>query len=423
MSHLMDRLNEAERKISDRQIPQKSLSGHGNQVVLALTGLFIFCLMLVWASEALSRRPGIALLLNPWNVSALLNRADASLRQDPPNFEAARRYAERALRADPLAPGVHRALAQVAEEANDESAEAVFDWKAARYARDGNAQFAVLQRSLAIRDFEEAANRVDLLFRGQAQALWGRIAPALANTIAEPELALQLARKLGQNPPWRQVFLEHTFARSSSVDALLAFYAILPEPNDAETRLLLERLVREGAYDAAHQLFLRMIPSERLDEARLLYNSRFQYGVSNLPFDWVITRMPNTLTEVRRDRSRRLLRVSFFGGRTPYRNVNHLMALAAGKYVLSGNEQAIAFNNPRGMRWRIFCTAKPEENLGASGLLAGDTPQRPFQVSFTVPPNCPFQILQLELAFRVALEQEATGSVVYSDLAVAAAQQ
>lgn len=413
MSHLTEKLNLSERRAS----------GRGWLILPALAALFVFYLLLVWASAALSRRPGIALILNPWNVSALLVRAEAALSQDPPDLDSARRYAERALRADPLAPGVHRTLAKGAEEANDEKAEAIFDRLAARYARDGGAQFAVLQRAVASRDFEEAANRVDLLFRGQSLLLWGRLAQALAHIIVEPDFAASLARKLGQNPPWRSVFLEQIFARSPSVDALLAFYSILPAPQDSESRLFLERLVREGRYDAAHALFLRILPPDRLEEAKLLYNARFQYGVSNLPFDWVITRMPNTLTDVRRDRNRRLLRVSFFGGRTPYRNVNHLMALAPGSYVFSGNEQAFSFNNPRGMRWRIFCTGRPNENLGTSGLLVGDVPQSPFEVSFKVPPDCPFQNLQLELAFRVALEQEATGSVVYSDLSVAAAPQ
>ncbi len=91
--------------------------------------------------------------------------------------------------------------------------------------------------------------------------------------------------------------------------------------------------------------------------------------------------------------------------------------------MFSGGEQAISFDNPRGMRWRIFCTNRPDENLGTSGLLAGNVPERRFSVAFTVPPDCPFQNLQLELAFRVALEQEATGSVVYSDLSVATAPQ
>jgi hypothetical protein len=413
MSNLTEKLNVSERKGS----------GRGQLFVAAFVALFLLYLLLVWASAALSRRPGIALFLNPWNASALLIRAEAALSRDPPDIDAARRYAERALRADPLAPGVHRTLAKVAEEANDENAEAVFDRLAARYARDGNAQFSVLQRAIASRDFDEAAHRVDLLFRGQPIGLWGRLAQGLSNLIVDPEFAASLARKLGQDPTWRKVFLEQLFARSFSVDALLAFYSILPAPQDSETRLFLERLVRESRYAEAHKLFIRLLPADRLEEAKLLYNARFQYGVSNLPFDWVITRMPNTLTDVRRDRNRRLLRVSFFGGRTPYRNVNHLMALAPGTYVFSGMEQAISFNNPRGMRWRIYCTDKPNENLGVSELLVGDTPQRPFTVSFTVPPECPFQNLQLELAFRVALEQEAAGSVVYSDLAVAVAPQ
>jgi hypothetical protein len=413
MSHLTDRLNEAEERGA----------GRGQAVVLGFASVFILYLLLMWASQALSQRPGIALILNPWNASALLNSSEAAMQQDPPDFQAARGYAERALRADPLAPGVHRTLAIVAKETDDRKFAIIFDHLAAQFARDGGAQFSALQRALLDRDFEEATKRVDLLFRGQPQGLWLQISQALANAIANPEFAAPLARKLGEDPPWRGAFLGQVFMRATSVEALKAFYYTLPSPRDPETRQLLERLGREGRYDVAHEIFSRMLPPDRLAEAKLLYNARFQYGVSNVPFDWVITEMPNTLTEVRRDRNRRSLAVSFFGGRTPYRNVNHLMALAPGAYMFSGSEQATSFDNPRGMRWRIFCVNRPDENLGASNLLAGDVPERRFAVSFTVAPDCPFQNLQLELAFRVALEQEATGAVVYTDLSVAAAPQ
>ncbi len=313
----MDQLNQSEQQGSQTHVSGRADAGRGNLIVIGLAGLVILYFLLVWASQALSQRPGIALILNPWNASALLNRADAALGQDPPDLAAARTFAERALRADPLAPGVHRILAIIAREADDRKSAATFDRLAGRFSRDGGAQFSMLQRALIDRDFEEAVKRVDLLFRGQSQGLWGQISQALANTIASPEFAAPLARKLGEDPPWRRAFLEQVFARAASVEALKAFYFILPSPRDPETRQLLERLVRGGRHDLAHDIFIRAIPADRHAEAKLLYNARFQYGVSNIPFDWVITEMPNTLTEVRRDRNRRSLVVSFFGAGPP----------------------------------------------------------------------------------------------------------
>lgn len=389
------------------------------RLVAALAAIFVAYLLSIWASEIISSRPNVALLLNPYNATALITRAEAALEQDPPEVLLARRFAGAALRADPLAPGAHRALARTAAESDDEEAAEALTRLSARYARDGDAQLGMLQRALAAREFDKVVHRLDLIYRGQGEELWGRLGPAFANVVNEPQLAAALARKLGEGPPWRRSFLEQSFARAASVDALIQFYTLLPNPQDAETRLFLERLVREGRYDVAHALFVRMLPPERRQESGLLYNARFQYGVSNLPFDWVFTRMPNTLTKVRRDRSRRLLRVSFFGGRTPFKNVSHLLALAPGSYIFSGSEQALSLNNPRGMQWKIACTDKLEETIAATELLAGDVPLRPFAVSFDVAEQCPFQILQLELASRVALEQEATGTVVYTDLSVA----
>ena len=409
--------------MSASETPARPASRLGGIIVLGFGGLFVAILLASWASQSLSRRPTIALLLNPYNAAALVNRAEAALDADPPDIDAARRYAAAALRADPLAPRIHRTLARIASEANDVESANAMARLSARFARDGDAQFDAFRRALVANDFPEAAHRLDMIYRGQGSGIWIRIGQAFANIVADPRFATAIASKLGENPPWRMAFLEQIFTRATSVDALIQFYAQIPSPQDAETRLFLDRLVRDQRFDVAHSLFIRTLPAERLEEAGLLYNARFQYGVSNLPFDWVFTRMPNTLTELRRDRNRRLLRVSFFGGRTPFKNVNHLMALAPGAYIFSGAEQAQAFNNARGIRWRIYCTNAPDENIAATGLLVGDIPQRPFNVPFTVGPDCPFQNLQLELAYRVALEQEAAGSVAYSDLDVAAAPQ
>ena len=392
------------------------------RVIVGLGALFVVYLFSIWTSEILSQRPAAALVLNPHNATALIIRAGEALDQDPPDLDMARSYANRALRADPLAPGIHRMMARVAEEEGATSRHAA-SRLAARYARDGQSQVAVLQSALAAGDYEEAVHRLDLLFRGQGQGQWGRIAQAFDSAILDPAFAASLAKELADNPPWRRVFLDRAFSHAPSVSALIVLYGLLPAPQAAETRVFLQRLVHEKRHDVAHAVFVNQLPEDRLNDVGLLYNARFQFGVSNLPFDWVITPMPNTLTEVRRDRNRRTLRVSFFGGRTPYRNVNHLMALTPGSYIFSGTAQALSLSNPRGMRWQIACADRLNAPIAMTELLAGDVPARPFSVAFTVGANCSFQNLQLELAFRVALEQEATGSVVYSDLSVAPTQQ
>jgi hypothetical protein len=390
--------------------------------VMALGALFVLYLLNLAVSDHLSRHPAIALLLNPANAGALVFRAEAALDQDSPDRQSAKDDASAALRADPLVPGVYRTLRRIAEEASDEERAAAMSPLAARFARDGEAQVEALRRALAGNDFDAAIRHLDLLFRGQSPGLWSRIAQSLAGAVSVPEFTHALGRKLAEEPPWRRTFLQQLFVNKVPVDPLIDLYELLPNSNDAEARLLMERLVREGRLHAALSLFVRRLPPERLTEPGLLYNARFQHGVSNFPFDWVITPMPNTLTEVRRDRNRRVLRVSFFGGRTPYRNVSRLLALPAGAYVLAGREEAAALDNPRGTRWRLACVDKLDQVIAATPLLTGDVAERPFSVRFEIPQGCPFQILQLELAARVALETEANGSVIYSDLSLSVAQ-
>ncbi len=223
-------------------------------------GLFVAILLASWASQVLSRKPSIALLVNPYNAASLIIRAEAALDRSPPDLDAARRYAYAALRADPLAPGIHRTLTRVAAQARENEAAERYTRLAARFARDGDSQLLALQRAAAANDFPEIAHRLDMLFRGQATSLWVRISQVFGNAISAPPFATALAAKLGENPPWRKVFLEQAFTHVTSVDALIGFYAQLPSPSPAETRLFLERLVRDQRYAAAHALFTDCCP-------------------------------------------------------------------------------------------------------------------------------------------------------------------
>lgn len=356
---------------------------------------------------------------------AQLQKAEVALSPERDQGREARDLAADALLADPLARDGHKILAQaLAVEGAKSEASAL--WRAAaRFARDGEAQAVMLQQAVDDRDFKGFAARLDVMLRGQEAGRWTPLSQAVVPVLSFPEAIDPLADRLDDMPPWRQAFLNAAAARGQDFAAMRALFISLQERpsglSDDEARPLLERFVAEGRFEEAYALFISRLPPRRLEAMGHLYNADFQYAVTNLPFDWVFTRTREALIDVRRPRGANLpsvLRIDFFGSRVQFRHVSHLLALPPGAWRFSGYEQAVALENARGLRWRIACAHAPRDSIGESPLLSGNVDWRPFAVDFEVPPDCPFQRLELELPGRVALEFEVSGAVAFMELSM-----
>ncbi|MBX9757156.1 MAG: hypothetical protein K2Y29_00155 [Beijerinckiaceae bacterium] len=369
--------------------------------------------------------PDFALMLDGGNVRALTVRASTRLSGVEGAAEAAAADARAALRADVFASGAYRTLARAAEAAGDEAGAGALWRIAARSARDGEAQSAMILRAISGGDSREAIQRFDVLLRGQHPWLWRAITSAAAPLFTDPAIAGSLVDMMATDPPWRRPAVIELFEKAPDTALVMSIHEGLDRsasrPSDDEARAYLQRLVRDGRLTEAYVAFVRRLPDDRLARMGYLYNARFQFGLSNLPFDWEILQTPGALTDVVEEPGRRVLKVSFFGARIHFRNVSHLLALPPGAYTYTGLERAESLQNPRGIRWSVRCAGQggvdgPE--LGVTNLLRGDVPWRPFALAFTVPEGCPVQRLVMELPARVALEQEASGAVAFTDLAI-----
>jgi hypothetical protein len=192
-----------------------------------------------------------------------------------------------------------------------------------------------------------------------------------------------------------------------------------PPPDGDEMKEFLDRLVREGWLDQAYLAWSKSLPPDRLEKVDYLYNARFQYPLTNLPFDWVMPPIQGALVSVSTESSRRVLNVDFFGGRVRFANVSHLLTLPPGAYQFAGQERALNVMNDRGLRWRIYCLEDPNGALVASDPLSDDIPWREFSFDFRIPDdNCRYQNLLLELPAQAALETEISGGVSYANLRI-----
>jgi len=288
--------------------------------------------------------------------------------------------------------------------------------------RDVLAHSWLLDADLKRGEINAAVRRVDLLLRASPQRA-PTILQAAMPILTHERALVPLAQALAAMPPWREAALI-ALTRNADIRFLWDLYGALQNRSErlepSELQPFLERLVRENYFEEAFFLWSGSVSPERLARADLLYNGRFQYPVSNLPFDWSIRPASGALVRVSGRRGGRALNVDFFGARVPFRHVSHLMMLSPGDYRFVGLESAVNLRNERGMRWRMTCGGDSAIALMETQLLVGDVAWRPIAVDFTVPEDCVAQNLVLELAARVVIEQEVSGGVSYMGLGVEA---
>ena len=391
---------------------------------LVAAGLVVCLILVLAAADWLAAvNPRLALLLRPGDTAALLQVAKRALADEDPALveEAARQ----ALRSDPSSAAALALLGRAAALRGDrDRADQLMSIAAGRSPRDLVAQAWEFDRDVRSGDFEQAANRLDTIFRGQSPQDWPVLTALLLGFLTNEAAGPDIARVLSTNPPWRSWLLNQMTEQAPAAEGLLQLYWLLqagptpPEPE--ELRPFLDRLIGEGRVDEAYYSWLQSLPEARLSTLEPLYNSKFQYGLSNLPFDWTIVPVRGTLSRVSGDSANRVLSVDFFGNRVAFRNISHLLVLPPGPYVFSGREMADGLANDRGLRWRIHCLDDRAGALGETRSLSGTVAWRDFAVDFTVPEgSCAAQNLVLELPYRVALDLEISGGVSYTGLEIA----
>ena len=365
--------------------------------------------------------PGLAITLDPGQSAARVTLAQRAYLEDNSRLDEATAGARAALEQDPLTPEALTLLARAAQEKDDDQRATDLMRLASRVnLRTLEPQIWLLDRDLRRGDVSAALRRIDILFRAQTL---GPLVLALAPALTSQSYRAGFLELLRANPKWRSSVLDELSAKSSDLSGLNALFASLQTgdnpPTSQELATFLTRLIDTGLLDQAYLVWTKSLPPERLRQQDYLYNARFQYAMTNLPFDWVIEPVPEALIGVDTEDGRRILNVDFFGGRVAFQNVSHLLTLAPGSYRFSGLERSENLQNERGIWWRLFCVGKPADSLAVTDLLSGDKSWREFAVDFEVPKdNCPYQKLLLELPARVALETEIIGGVSYAKLEI-----
>jgi tetratricopeptide (TPR) repeat protein len=399
-----------------------------------LTSLVCVLLALIWAgwrvfaqTAALNLTrsdPNAALSWLADEPAALNLLAAQELSKPEGNLDSAREWAENALRSSPLDARALTLLGLIAERKGDQaSADALIQLSGARTWRDGPSQVWLFNREVRRGGYSDALQHADAMLRMGAPI---ELFPVLAAFTVHPRTFDALTAFLAKSPPWRTWFLSELSARLANQAPLVQLYAALSEtekpPTKVELRPYLNRLIKDGNFDQAYQVWQATLPPQQRAREIYPFNRDFDIPVDGQPFNWNLEPIPGAEIQIVSSvagGSKRALLVQFSGARVTFANVKQLMLLPAGEYTFTGSVKSEDLLTSRGLWWRIFCADNPANSLVQTELVSGTLAWTDFAVKFEVPAaDCRAQWLQLELPARVESEKRIEGEVWYQNLRI-----
>jgi len=208
-------------------------------------------------------------------------------------------------------------------------------------------------------------------------------------------------------PLWWPGFFVHACQVGRDVDALQRVFAVRAAAASAsvgERACMIERLERENRWSEAYQSWINSLPGEQRRRIPYVFNGDFDLPISNIGFDWIIAPQDGVNVDaqsIQGSRGRRALRIEFVRKRWARSPVQQTLMLFPGKYRLEGRGRADGLDTWLGVQWGLRCVTgynQTSQLLATSERFRGTSDWVAFHDDFTVGPDCPVQVLRLELA-------------------------
>ena len=330
---------------------------------------------------------------NPGEVAALLMLA-RGLEADGDEPSASRAYRV-ALGMAPLEIGTLSLAADHFLRRGDPGAIELLGRLAAHYPESREAVFAVLVHAMASGRYRDA---LDALFR--------------------------------DNQPWVGAFVADSCARG--VDLAVLMPALLRRSASgqgvgAETACAIDRLKAAGRWPEAYQLWLNTLPPERLRDVGFVFNGSFEFAPTDHGFDWTLQARPEREAghaaqafQVPGAAGKRALRIAYNGRRQSGVPARQFLALAPGRYELTGMGRPEGIKAARGIHWTLRCveSGKPQAVVASSERFLGSSEWRRFAMELLIADDCRGQVLQLEPVGDDGGLAFVSGSAWFDDLRV-----
>jgi hypothetical protein len=255
-----------------------------------------------------------------------------------------------------------------------------------------------------------------------------RVFPVLAEIVASGRHRTEVAGILSRDPAWLSSFLIDACSRG--IDPLVLVPTLLRRAasgraDPAEAACAIDRLRAAGRWEQAYQLWLNLLPRERLANVGFVFNGSFEYEPSGIGFDWIPERRPEKETGhvagivPARDAAGKLaLRVVYNGKRQAGYPVRQFLMLGPGQYELSGMARLDGIKAIRGIHWTVRCVeeAGPAGILAASERFVGSGEWRQFAMNLKIERGCRGQVLQLEPVADDGAVAFVSGTAWFDDL-------
>ena len=209
------------------------------------------------------------------------------------------------------------------------------------------------------------------------------------------------------DPEWWPEFIAYACAKSRNADVLARLLIARAQSRTveaAERRCVIGRLQREGRWDLAYQAWLDTLPAAQRRRVGYVYNGDFEIPISNAGFDWTLASVEHVSVEARPSAGaggRAALRVEFARARWTEPPVRQYLMLVPGRYSFEGRGRSEGLGSWLGVQWGLYCVgegAGAARQLARTGVFLAASPWESWREEFSVPADCPVQVLRLELA-------------------------
>jgi hypothetical protein len=398
----------------------------------------IFAILVIASSRQLEQTsPQLAFRLYPLNADALLAwgvEALGDTANDAPPGPGEIESSARA--AIPLNAGDARIYSLIGEimrrHGQKPAAYAMFDHALLLAKTEIHALQWSIQRAVEERDYREVTSRLDVLFRRWPERI-GPLAAALPVVYSNADGYSLLLSQISANPPWRWRLIAALSADSVEDPGFAArllqdMAAGGSPPTAAETARVLSSLFKHQQYDLAYQTFLLTLgPTER-DLSGFIFDGAFRQGPSARMFDWTVRQQPGVTlslasnSDTDQDPPGNGLSIEF--GDTPVLGVGieQTLLLPPGDYRIEFQASAYAAKLPKGLMWGIKCRNSNGQLLNLD-VPEGDYKDRVVDAVFSVPKDCPVQLIGLRTnAIAESWSERYSGRILIHTIRISAVQ-
>ena len=295
---------------------------------------------------------------------------------------------------------------------------------AARSARDGVAQSALIDSQIARGQFSDALIHIDGLLRAQPAQTPQVFSVVLALT-KQPGGLLPVVNMLASDPPWRRNFFNFVSADRSQVDVVYSLLAEMRDRRvhlaDGEIRGFLKNLIDQKNIEKAYFVWLDFLNEKQLHNVKLIYDGEFTERPQNLFFDWTVRDIAGvSVSQVARigGQNNQTLMLDFALAKPSANLIEQYVLLPPGNYVLNAEVNSKNFKSDNALQWQIRCAEKTSGQILISSA-TGAAGWTKVESNFSVPElNCAYQKLILRLAEPLSVQKALSGQIYFDKLRV-----